>query len=120
MREVEDILSALNRSKFRSRMRLGSKESIYLRDRGLETVLEHAASFIEERLAPSHPRNDGKQTPWRNHPVFTAQHATATCCRECLRRWHGIEKGRVLSEEEKRYILRVIGSWLARYHKPEE
>ncbi|VFT76303.1 Uncharacterised protein [Klebsiella aerogenes] len=28
--------------------------------------------------------NHGKQTPMRGHPVFIAQHATATCCRGCL------------------------------------
>ena len=31
--------------------------------------------------------NDGKQTPMRGHPVFIAPHATATCCRECIRKW---------------------------------
>ncbi len=24
----------------------------------------------------------------KGHPVFVAQHATATCCRECIRKWH--------------------------------
>ncbi len=115
MRDVEKALAALGRSKFRSRISLEEKDLEYLRARGLETVLDHAGKFIEDRLAPAHPRHDGRQTPWRNHPVFTAQHATATCCRNCLWKWHGIEKGRGLTGEEKRYILEVIGGWLARY-----
>ena len=41
----------------------------------------HGEKFIEERLAPANPPNDGKQTPMRNHPIFIAQHGTATCCR---------------------------------------
>jgi predicted Fe-S protein YdhL (DUF1289 family) len=81
--------------------------------------LEHAAEFIEKRLAPAAPANDGKQTPMRHHPVFIAQHATATCCRGCLQKWHAIPKGRVLETAEKRYILEVIETWLAREEKPD-
>src|SRR6478672_853029 len=72
----------------------------------------HAAEIIAERLAPAEPRNDGRQTPYRNHPVFVAQHATATCCRGCLAKWHGIEKGRELAENEQRYVVSVIERWL--------
>lgn len=43
-------------------------------------------------MAPKNIDNDGKQTPMRGHPVFIAQHATATCCRECLKKWHNIKK----------------------------
>lgn len=35
----------------------------------------------------------GRQTPYRGHPVFVAQHAAATCCRTCLERWHAIPAG---------------------------
>ena len=80
----------------------------------MSQVLEHAADFIEKRLAPASPANDGKQTPWHNHPVFVAQHATATCCRDCLQKWHQILKGRALTAEEQQYIVGVIRSWLSR------
>ena len=70
------------------------------------------ADFIDKRLAPADLANDGKQTPMRNHPVFVAQHATATCCRGCLEKWHGIPKGRELTAEEKTYVLAVIRRWL--------
>jgi hypothetical protein len=50
----------------------------------------------------------------RNHPVFIAQHATATCCRGCLAKWHGITQGRALSADEIDYIVRVIEEWLRR------
>jgi hypothetical protein len=33
----------------------------------------------------------------RGHPVFIAQHATATCCRGCLAKWHDIPAGRALT-----------------------
>lgn len=74
--------------------------------------MAHAVDFIDKRLAPASPVNDGKQTPMRKHPVFVAQHATATCCRGCLEKWHAISKGHELSVEEKQYILGVIRRWL--------
>jgi hypothetical protein len=112
MKDVREVLTALQKSDFRRSKKLGPKEIKYLGDKGLETILEHAAGFIASRLAPAFPANDGKQTPWRGHPVFIAQHATATCCRSCLAKWHNIPKGRELSETEQHYVTDVIGAWL--------
>lgn len=112
-KDVEDVLARLSKSDFRSRIHLQLKERAYLERKGMDVVLTHAAEFIEKRLAPAQPANDGKQTPWRNHPVFVAQHATATCCRTCLEKWHAIRKGSELTEEEKRYVVEVIRRWLA-------
>src|SRR5215216_6760795 len=113
MRSMQEILSDLSRSPFRSRIHLQPKEFEYLRGKGMREVLKHAADLIEKRLAPAYPVNDGKQTPWHNHPVFVAQHATATCCRGCLQKWHQIPKGRALTPEEQGYIVEVIGTWLS-------
>ncbi|MEN6498146.1 MAG: DUF4186 family protein, partial [Thermoguttaceae bacterium] len=44
--------------------------------------------------------------------AFVAQHATATCCRGCLAKWHAIPAGRALSEDELAYVLRVLERWL--------
>jgi hypothetical protein len=115
MRNLDELFAALQKSSFRRRQTLNEKDRNYLADRGLETVLAHAADFIEKRLSPAAPRNDGQQTPWRGHPVFTAQHATATCCRGCLEKWHGIERGRKLSSEEISYIVTVLARWLGSY-----
>ena len=114
MRELEEVFAALDESEFRRRFRLRGSELEYLRRKGLAVVLEHAADFVEKRLAPAQPANDGKQTPMRHHPVFIAQHATATCCRGCLQKWHAILKGHALDTEEKRYVLSVLESWLRR------
>ena len=113
MRDLDEVFAELAGSDFRRRFRLRGKELDYLRGKGLPVVLGHAADFMEKRLAPAEPANDGRQTPTRNHPVFVAQHATATCCRGCLRKWHGIPKGRALDDEEKRYVLSVLERWLA-------
>jgi hypothetical protein len=115
MRNLDELFAALERSGFRRRQTLNEKDRSYLTARGLETVLAHAADFIEKRLSPAAPRNDGQQTPWKGHPVFTAQHATATCCRGCLEKWHCIERGRQLTSEEMSYIVAVIERWLGSY-----
>jgi hypothetical protein len=109
---LDEIFAALEKSSFRLGFHLRGKELEYFRNKGLPVVLEHAADFIEKRLAPASPPNDGKQTPMRHHPVFIAQHATATCCRGCLQKWHGIPKGRPLEADEKKYVVEVIGRWL--------
>jgi predicted Fe-S protein YdhL (DUF1289 family) len=112
MRDLEELFAALGGSSFRAGFKLRGKELAYLRSKGLRTVLEHAADLIEKRLAPAEPANEGKQTPMHNHPAFIAQHATATCCRGCLQKWHEIPKGRALDAEQKRYVLSVLEKWL--------
>ncbi|NBB84265.1 MAG: DUF4186 family protein [Alphaproteobacteria bacterium] len=114
MSDAGDSLIALGRSRFRRRFRLGDAERRYLAERGMDAVMSHGRDFVEARLAPAQPRNDGRQTPMRGHPVFIAQHATATCCRSCLGKWHGIAPGRPLDEGQIEYVLEVIRTWLAR------
>lgn len=109
---IENLFARLQRSTFRSRFRLSVKERKYCYDKGAEVIDQHAADFIASRLAPAQIPNDGKQTPMRGHPVFIAQHATATCCRGCLEKWHAIPRGRGLSDEEQRYVVQVIHHWL--------
>jgi hypothetical protein len=116
MQSLDLLLAKLKHSPFRSRFTLRGKELLYLREKGIETVMDHARAFVEERLAPADIPNDGKQTPMRNHPVFIAQHATASCCRKCLMKWHGIpSSGHALTGEEKEYVLSLIKRWMENY-----
>jgi hypothetical protein len=119
MRQLDPIFTALSRSRFRSRFHLGEAERRYLQSQGLAEILEHGKRFIADRLAAAKPANDGKQTPMRGHPIFVAQHATATCCRSCLARWHGMPSGRELSAQEQAYIAAVIERWLREQGIPE-
>jgi hypothetical protein len=112
VRELDEVFARLPHSAFRSRFRLGERELDYLRSKGLDTVLAHGRDFIERRLAPAHPLNDGKQTPMRGHPIFIAQHATATCCRSCLAKWHDIPEGRGLDAAEQAHVLAALERWL--------
>ena len=102
---IDDILFKLSKSKFRSSFHLKQKDLDYIEKKGLKTIESHAYDFIRTRLAPENPLNDGKQTPTHGHPVFVSEHATATCCRECLYKWHHIRKNHELSEEEIDYVI---------------
>ena len=68
MRNLEELFSA-----FRQKFHLQGKNREYLSNKGLNTVLSHADDFTSKRLAPAYPTNDGKQTPFRGHPVFVRQ-----------------------------------------------
>lgn len=109
---VHQTLNSLRKSAFRSRFRLTQKDCDYVASKGLETIRDHAFQFINSRIASDFPKNDGKQTPMKGHPVFIAQHATATCCRGCIQKWHGINKGRRLIEEEVDFIVALLMAWI--------
>lgn len=108
------LFQRLGQSEFRSSFSLKSNDRNYVREKGMDTVRKHAQDFIAKRLSPAAPENDGRQTPMRGHPVFVAQHATATCCRGCLAKWHGIAEGEALSESEQEYLADVIMEWIRR------
>ena len=114
IKDIDRILVSLSRSKFRARFRLKGKLLAYARERGIKTLRNHASDFISARIAPAEIQNDGRQTPMRNHPVFVAQHATATCCRGCIDKWHGISKGRELTIDEQNFIVELIMKWIER------
>lgn len=110
--DLAALFQRLNQSTFRRHIALNPKDYAYLQQKGQQLISQHAADFIAQRLAPAHPINDGKQTPWQGHPVFVAQHATATCCRNCLQKWHGIKKHQPLTTAQQQYIVTVIMHWL--------
>ena len=107
-----EILENLAKSNFRSKFKLKVKDIEYINQKGFDTIYSHARDFIKKRIAPAEIANDGKQTPMRGHPVFIAQHATATCCRGCLNKWYGIDKNRVLTNDEINYIVNIILKWI--------
>ena len=75
MQTLEDALSKLEKSSFRSGFRLSGEDIEYIREKGIDTVESHARDFVRKKLAPAEPVKDGKQTPTHGHPVFKAMHA---------------------------------------------
>ena len=109
---IEEKLKALKKSKFRSSFHLRNYMKKMIEEKGMDKIEKHCEDFIEKNLAGYPIPNDGHQTPMKAHPVFIAQHATATCCRGCLEKWYKIPKNRKLTEKEKRFIKSLIISWI--------
>ena len=116
----KQLFERLDNSKFRSSFHLKQKDIDYINEKGLDTIRQHAKDFIAKREAPAYIANDGKQTPMRGHPVFIAQHATATCCRECIRKWHKMQPGKELSQVQQDYLVDVIMTWIQKEMERQE
>lgn len=109
---LEIIEAGLERSRFRAQFKLETFDRAYIERIGMERIISHARDFIQRRIAPAYPRNDGKQTPFKGHPVFKAQHATATCCRNCIEKWYGFPKGIPLGEKQCQFLVERIIQWI--------
>ena len=110
----DEVFEKLSKSKFRSKFKLKEKDLLYIKEKGLDKIKSHAKDFIEKRIAPKFIPNDGKQTPMKGHPVFIAQHATASCCRSCIFKWHKFKKDVELNENQKEYLVLLITEWIKR------
>lgn len=110
----EEVFAKLEKSAFRRKFKLTDTDKQYIETKGYDVIRRHAEDFVKKRLSPpaSQLKNDGKQTPMRGHPVFTAQHACACCCRQCLYKWHRIYPDHWLTEAEQKYIVRLLMSWI--------
>lgn len=111
---IEEALTRLSESKFRSSFYLAKKDKEYFSAKGRDTIKSHAADFVRAKLAPAEPLNDGKQTPMSGHPVFKAMHACACCCRGCLNKWYKVPKGRELTQDEQEKIVNLLMAWIDR------
>lgn len=114
MATIEETLEKLSHSKFRSSFHLTRKDKEYIQEKGMDTIKKHAEEFVRTRLAPKDIPNDGKQTPYRSHPVFKAQHATACCCRGCLNKWYHVALNSELSEVQQKKIVNLLMKWIER------
>lgn len=111
------LFEQLDKSKFRNSFHLKQKDIDYIDSKGLDKIEEHARDFIAKREAPAVIPNDGKQTLMKGHPVFIAQHATATCCRECIRKWHKMKSGVELTQIQQDYLVDVIMKWIKKEYE---
>lgn len=112
MENVNLMLEKLSYSKFRSSFKLSKKLRDYTLEKGMDTIKKHAYDLIKKNLFSKYIPNDGRQTPMKGHPVFIAQHATATCCRKCLYKWYKIPENRELTNNEIDYIVSIILKWI--------
>ncbi len=99
---------------FRATFRLRGRDRAVVARFGITTVRRDAEELDCRRLASAEPRHDGLQIPYRGHPVSLAQHASATCRRTCLARWHDIPAGYALGGAESSDIVEAICRWIAK------
>ncbi len=114
---IQNKLNKLSKSKFRSSFHLRKKEIEYIDKKGIEEIKKQTYEIINKRIKPEIIENDGKQTPMKNHPVFIGQHATATCCRGCIEKWHHIKKNKELTDHEIDFIVELIMEWIRRQYE---
>lgn len=120
MTSYQELKIRLSASAFRSKFKLDIRGRRYALEKGPEQICFQAKQILRARLASAEPVNDGKQTPMRGHVVFTAQHATGSCCRGCLEKWHHIPRHRTLTEEEISAVAHVITQWIFEQTHREE
>ena len=108
----EQLRKKMAQSDYRAEIDLGEEEFTYIESRGMDMLVKHAKDFVKRRLGPAKPRNEGKQTPLKGHPIFLAQHATGSNSRAALAEFHGIPEGRKLTKDEMAYVTDVILRWL--------
>jgi len=102
----------LKKSRFRRSFRLDSRELSYVREKGIGKISEYARQILEKRLRKK-PENDGRQTPYKG-ALFKAMHATATCCRKCMFKWHRVPLYRDMTGKELDYAVWLITEWVRR------
>ena len=111
-KQWKTLKQKLSRSKQITSPAMGEPEKEYVLSRGIDILRLHATDFVNKRLAPADPKNDGRQTPLKGQRVFIAQHATGTSDRAKLEKFHGIKTGIELTEREVAYIVSVILRWI--------
>lgn len=106
-----DELERMKASRFRRSWHLDELDKKRISSLGLLEIEKHARAIIEDRLKVK-PANDGKQTPYKGHPIFKAMHATATCCRGCIFSWHRIPPYKTLDEKDMNFLIHLMMRWL--------
>lgn len=107
---ISGKLAELKSSNFRRKFHLSPYDKEVVKEKGIEVMRQHAYEIVSKRLKQPTMRSD--MTPYNGYPVFTAQHATATCCRKCIEKWHKIPAMKVLDNAEVEKISSIIVSWI--------
>jgi hypothetical protein len=106
--DYDSTLARLKKSRFRNSFILTEKKQILNRTRKDQSPRK---KILQKRIQKK-SKNDGRQTPYKGHPVFIAQHATATCCRKCIKKWHKFPENRDLTDKEISELTNLITAWI--------
>lgn len=86
------------------------KAILRAKKRGRKEIRKRAKEILAKRIGhPIKSHYDKLCTPKKGSEIIHyGQHATATCCRVCLERWHDIPQDIDLSEEHVNYCADLI------------
>lgn len=71
-----------------------------------------AQKVVRERIGRTRHPKEGQQTTWNRDVIAYGQHAVAACCRQCVEYWHGIARGRPLTDDEVRRLTALVTIFL--------
>jgi hypothetical protein len=103
-----DPFVRLKQSSYRRGMGLTKLEKEFVIRHGFEKIVAKCREVLDDLDMPDYQHGE---TGYKG-VVPKAQHATSTCCRKCMYRWHGIPRYRELTEEERSYVIRLILRWV--------
>ncbi|MFZ0492040.1 MAG: DUF4186 family protein [Acidimicrobiia bacterium] len=87
--------------------------------KGIDTLRSRTERAVKSALRKPRSENayDGRQTPRETSDSARiqhyAQHATATCCRQCLEYWHGIPADAELTDEQMQYCVDLAWEYIS-------
>lgn len=85
------------------------------RRRGAEVLRSSAELKLRSALRVGHPL-ERRQTTFGDTPratiIHCAQHATGTCCRECLEKWHGFPPRQELDASALAYLVGLVDRYV--------
>lgn len=92
------------------------------RKRSVGALHQSGELNLASALRVNHPK-ERRQTTFADTPKATiihcAQHATATCCRECLEKWHGFPPVQPLGKRDIAYLSTLVDRYVERrLHEP--
>ncbi|MBN8564804.1 MAG: DUF4186 family protein [Leptolyngbya sp. UWPOB_LEPTO1] len=120
LEDIDYTIAALRNERIRQYYwtnKIPQKVENYARRIGISKMEAVVEKRIRKSVGSPADEFDGRQTPVENsskvNAIHFAQHATASCCRQCMEYWYGIPKGRSLTEHEVMYLsnlgMRFIG-----------
>lgn len=116
MADVDYVVAQLRTDRFRDKRwckDLDEKAVRHASRKGSNGIEEAVRKRVETSVGPAQPYCDGAQTPFRGNIVYYGQHATATCCRQCIEVWHGIPQWRELTAEETDYLVELLLAYVS-------
>jgi len=123
MADAANTFTALENETFRLHMmhvEVPEKVQRLALAKGVDILRERTERAIRSALKKPRSENafDGRQTPRETSESARiqhyAQHATATCCRQCLEYWHQIPAENQLTEEQIQYCIDLAWEYISR------